>query len=71
MHGRMLFVILMILLTAGCVAIASAPPQSDRGEPPVSTIARSAPDAERSYPAGGDKWDLWVDGPHLRGANIW
>ena len=19
----------------------------------------------------GDKWDLWIGGPHLRGANIW
>ncbi|MFA9406868.1 MAG: cellulase family glycosylhydrolase [Anaerolineales bacterium] len=71
MHRRMLIVILITLLTTGCAVTASAPSQSDQSKSPISTNAHSEPDAERSYPAGGDKWDLWVDGPHLRGANIW
>jgi hypothetical protein len=34
---------------------------------PVSTSSQP-----RSHPETiGDKWSLWVEGPHLRGANIW
>ncbi|RME99796.1 MAG: hypothetical protein D6768_14255 [Chloroflexi bacterium] len=31
----------------------------------------AAPDVAPSVPATFDKFSLWVDGPHLRGANIW
>ena len=43
--------------------VVLAPSQQD--EPEGATPAQ-IPDY-----AAGDKWSLWVDGPHLRGANIW
>ena len=45
---------------------ATAPTESGRGtKEPTSTPPR--------LPASSaaDKWSLWVDGPHLRGANIY
>jgi hypothetical protein len=37
---------------------------------PIQTREADGPAASRTKPVA-DKWSLWVDGPHLRGANIW
>ncbi|RME79507.1 MAG: hypothetical protein D6784_00620 [Chloroflexi bacterium] len=44
--------------------------------PPTATFDLSTPSAEPeagedTASAPVDKWSLWTDGPHLRGANIW
>jgi cysteinyl-tRNA synthetase len=44
--------------------------------PPISTEPAGAQLATPAAPVASadievDKWSLWVDGPHLRGANIW
>jgi cysteinyl-tRNA synthetase len=41
---------------------------SETGESETSIFGESEAASE---PATPDKWALWVDGPHLRGANIW
>jgi hypothetical protein len=49
-------------------------------EEPASVPEATSPQLESSHPetdeaspepTAFDKWSLWVDGPHLRGANIW
>jgi cysteinyl-tRNA synthetase len=39
--------------------------------PPPGTQEQNTTPATVPTAVGGDKWSLWVNGPHLRGANIW
>ncbi len=49
---------------ATCSAVElEAPAEKQNIEPPVSSST--------SYPPITSKWELWVNGPHLRGANIY
>jgi len=65
-------------------SISEAPPNVSKATPTVtpktnqleapptqSVSTQSQTKDESSQFVAGNKWSLWVDGPHLRGANIW
>ncbi len=69
-HMQVVLMSLVVFLIAGCNgsfgarAVGSAP-----GE--VHLQSKSLSSARIPDVAPGDKFSLWVGGPHLRGANIW
>ncbi len=69
--------LLFLALAGGLITAcddAGSPDEEERTTATVSDAPTAAPTAtapRASRSAAGDKWSLWVDGPHLRGANIW
>ena len=71
--------ILLFVMVLACRTIAGITPQPTRSLPPIqtplptpistSTFLSDATLEEKENTA--TKWSLWVDGPHLRGANIY
>lgn len=63
------------LLLASCdIEPESSSTPAPTSTPPPATVVATPTQKAPSQPTTGtsfDKWNLWVDGPHLRGANIW
>ena len=85
-HQNIFFSIILIFLVVACNLPVdfgedengdweSSSPAGSESETITSTSAGDQPDTDTPVQmpdyAAGDKWSLWVDGPHLRGANIW
>ncbi len=59
----------LTMLLAGCgpeVTPTATPMLADTPVPPPAETSEASPE-----PVAFDKWALWLDGAHLRGANIW
>lgn len=74
-HASLRFVATILLvadLTACNLSVGSG--GEDEADVPTPASIVAAPPADAACPPAetvDGKWALWVDGPHLRGANIW
>jgi len=79
-RARLIICSVLALLIGIGLACGIGPPDTDDETPPDTPIPApeatpvqeptSTPPRQAAGPTSG-KWDLWVDGPHLRGANIY
>ena len=82
-HLCVFFSLLLIHLIVACDLVAVEDDGDEAGLPLSPSISTEPEDAQlpsvieepvsSSTPTEAltDKWSLWIDGPHLRGANIW
>jgi TolB protein len=67
-HRRHSVAYLLLALLAGLTVACGISPSDDSD---VETPPATRPPAGPAMATAGDDWPLWVDGPHLRGANVY
>jgi hypothetical protein len=71
MMRAVIFLLLAVLFATACEIGAFIDGEETQLVFPTTTLVSTSSDSQAYSEIIGDKWALWVDGPHLRGANIW